>query len=94
MRRTRAVVLTLPSPSWTYALLVGDSPGVRLPGWPAMYQQHVGEPAAEQVWAQHQDALIALAAQHGFKSFWETRRPPTGPGFRAWREQFIAEHAY
>ncbi len=95
MSRTRASsVLALPSPSWVYVLLVGANPGVRLPGWPLMYQQHLGEPDADQVWSAHREALCALASQHGFEPFWLHRRVPSGPTFEAWREAFLAAHRY
>jgi hypothetical protein len=84
----------LPSPAWMYALLVGADPGVRLPGWPQMYQQHMGEPDAAAVSAQYADALCALASQHDFEPYWLHDQPPTGPGFRRWCEAFLAEHRY
>jgi hypothetical protein len=68
LRVPKAQVLPLPSPSWTYELLVGERPGVRLRGWIKMLQGgQCGEPDAATVWAQHREALIGEAEAHGFE---------------------------
>jgi hypothetical protein len=84
----------LPSPAWTYALLAGADPGCRLPGWPRLYQQHVGESDAAAVWARHRAALCELASQHEFQPFRLHKRLPMGDGFARWQEQFLAQHRY
>ena len=92
MRRTRVEAgPALPSASWVYSLLVGDEPGVRLPGWPTLYRE---DPEAGQVWAQHREALCTLAEQHGFEPFFLHKRRPTGAGFQIWRGTFLAAHRY
>jgi hypothetical protein len=83
LRTPKGQVLALPSPAWTYGLLTGQDPHCRLPGWPAMFQQRLGEPDAAQVWAQHGEALIAEARAHGFEPFALTRQRPSGPAGRS-----------
>jgi hypothetical protein len=86
---------SLPSPSWTFALLVGASPGVRLKGWVAMLRAgHFGEPTATDIWAQHGDALTAEAEAHGFVPHYLSKRRPTGAAFEAWRAAFLTTHTY
>jgi hypothetical protein len=85
----------LPSPSWTFELLTGASPGVRLRGWVKMLQAgQFGEPTAAQVWAKHGDALTAEAEAHGFRPYWATKQTPTGAGFEQWRDAFLQQHQY
>ncbi len=85
----------LPSPAWTFALLAGAHPNVRVTGWPAQAQAgQFGEPTAAHVWQEHREGLLAEAAAHGFVPFAETQHRPTGAGFEAWRAAFLATHRY
>jgi hypothetical protein len=85
----------LPSPSWTFELLTGASPGVRLRGWVKMLQAgQFGEPTADQVWAAHGEALTEEAETNGFEPFWLTKKKPTGDAFIAWATAFLQQHQY
>ena len=85
----------LPSPAWTYALLVGESAPSRLTGWVAQAQGGAyGEPTDTEVWAAHREALIAEAAAHGFEPYALTKTRPRGAAFDAWAKQFLAQHSY
>ena len=94
IRVPKAQIAALPSPAWVFELLAGSDPGCRLPGWPNMFQQHVGEPTAAQVWERHAEALLEEAHRAGFEAFWLTKRLPTGEGFLRWQQQFLAGHRY
>jgi hypothetical protein len=94
LRTPKTRVSALPSPAWTYALLAGDDPQCRLRGWPLLYQEFVGEPAADEVWARHQTALLEEAAAHDFTPAWISKQPPRGDGFQRWRAAFVAAHRY
>jgi hypothetical protein len=84
IRVAKRQVLDLPSPSWTFELLVGASPGVRLRGWVKTLQAgEFGEPTAAQVWETHGDALTAEAEAHGFVPHYLCKRRPTGHTFTA-----------
>jgi hypothetical protein len=90
------------SVAWRYALLVGEPAPGRVPGWVTFHEDADRRPdgewgwtrAGDALWAQHRAALIAEATRHGFEPYWETSRPPAGPGFRAWRDQFLAANSY
>jgi hypothetical protein len=85
----------LPSPAWTFALLTGGDPGCRLTGWVTRAQAgRFGEPTAADIWAQHGDALTALAEENGFSPHYQTKRRPSGDGFERWRDAFLAKHTY
>ena len=95
-RRTPKVrVEALPSPAWTYALLVGTPAETRIAGWVRQAQGGCyGEPDADEIWAQHREALIAEARRHGFEPAQLTGTPPTGVAFEPWRDRFLAAHGY
>jgi hypothetical protein len=83
--------------SWTFFLLVGRDPGCRLHDWVARLQSWspvYGQPTAAEVWACHQDALIAEARRAGFEPFYLTRKRPRGAAVIAWSRAFCAEHSY
>jgi len=95
LRVPKVQVLELPSPSWTFELLTGASPGCRLKGWVAMLQAgQCGEPTADDVWARHREALIGEAEAHGFEPFRVAGLRPSGPAFEQWRVAFLATHSY
>jgi hypothetical protein len=79
------------TPAMTFALMIGEWSTARLPGWVALGMH--GEQTEADAWAQHRDALIAEAAGHHFEPYWLHERPPSGPGFEAWRAAFLATHA-
>jgi hypothetical protein len=85
----------LPSPAWTYALLVGESATQRMTGWvkQAMAGLH-GEPTAAEVWEAHRDALIAEAAAHDFEPYALTHKRPRGAAFEQWHAAFLNAHQY
>jgi hypothetical protein len=93
-RGTTTQIGVLPSPAWTFELLTGHDPHCRLPGWPAQFQQQLGEPDATAVWSRSHEALIALARAHDFEPYWLTKRRPIGAAFEAWRNAFLAAHRY
>ena len=83
----------LPPASWTYFLLVGKTAPVRLENWPEPLGLF-GAPTPHEVWERHPDALLALAAQHGFEPHYVTKRRPKGESFEKWRARFLHEHLY
>jgi hypothetical protein len=83
------------TPAMRFALMTGQSPDVRIHGWPALAQAgQFGEPTPDQAWAAHGEALIAEARRAGFEPFWLRSREPAGPAFRRWSEAFLQEHRY
>jgi hypothetical protein len=95
LRREKVRLAALPSPAWTYALLAGRDPDCRLHGWVTQAQAgQYGEPTADDIWAQHQEALTDEARAHGFEPFWQTKRRTTGDGFERWSAQFLQQHTY
>ena len=94
MRIPKARVDELPSPAWTYALLVGAPASVRIAGWVTQAQGGCyGEPDADEIWSRHREALTAEARRHGFEPAQLTRKTPTGRGFEEWRDRFLAGRA-
>ena len=82
-------------PAMRYALLVGEEPSVRVPGWLALaHTGRFGNPSVAEVWAEHRETVIAEASAHGFEPHALTNRTPQGPGFEAWHAAFLATHVY
>jgi hypothetical protein len=83
------------TPAMVFVLMTGEPPAVRLRGWVTLAQAGtLGEPSVEDVWTQHREIVIAAAQAHDFGPYWLTKRTPTGPGYRRWRDAFLAEHRY
>lgn len=83
------------SPAMIFTLMTGESAAVRIHGWVALAQQgQFGEPTSDEAWNAHRETLIREAAAHNFEPYWSRSRPPSGAGFRQWRERFLAEHTY
>jgi len=94
------------SPAWTYVLLVGTPAPGRVSGWVRLFRQCVPHEAERNtrvwdfdrvgaaLWRAHGAALTAEAAAHGFAPYWAEKRRPSGDGFEAWRQQFLATHSY
>ena len=77
IRVVKGQIAALPSPAWTFALLVGADPGARLHGWVQQAQAGIfGEPTAAGVWNAHTDALSDEARRHGFEPYWADEPPP------------------
>jgi hypothetical protein len=88
-------------PAWVWALMVGQPPPCRLPGWVTFEQSAVRTPdgfdwtaPADVLWAQHRLALMAEGRAHHFVPYWHTKQAPTGRGFEEWRDRFLATHRY
>jgi hypothetical protein len=99
LRVPKAQVGALPSPSWTYWLLVGKPPGngIRLPGWPwegFLWRPIGGTPGPDEIWAQHSEALIAEARAADFSPWWPMRTKPRGPAATKWADGFCRRHSY
>ena len=95
MVNKRTVEIHRLMPAMLYALMVGEEPTVRVPGWVALaHAGRFGNPSVAEVWAEHRVAVIAEATAHGFEPYELTDRPPQGPGFEAWHEAFLARHVY
>jgi hypothetical protein len=98
IRVPKAQVGALPSPTWTYWLLIGRIPdnGIRLPGWPYegfLWMPQHGGPGPADVWARHAEALSAEAQTAGFEPWWPTKKP-SGPAVTKWTNAFCERHAY
>ena len=94
MKRTASAPTIPLTPALTFALMTGTQATVRLVGWVTLAQERDVETALEAAWTQHGAALTAEAAAAGFEPHWLHRRRPTGPGFQAWSEAFLAASKY
>ena len=84
------------SPAWTYYLMMGEYPPVRLPGWVRLMQIPLGEldRHVREAWAEHGARLSADAATWGFTPAGVSSRRPRGDAAHAWAERWLAAHTY
>jgi hypothetical protein len=86
------------APDCIYHLMIGESAGVRLRGWPDWFQSWRDEASLnallDAAWTAHGTSLTAEAARHGFQPFYATRQAPTASDVEAWAAAFIAAHRY
>ena len=67
MVNRRTVEIHQLMPAMRYALVVGEEPTVRVPGWVALaHAGRFGNPSVAEVWAEHRAAVIAETATYGF----------------------------
>ena len=86
------------APDCVFYLMLGQCAGVRLRGWPEWFQSWRSETewraVLNEAWHRAGRELTAEASVHGFKPHALTHRVPTGDGSKAWKANFLQQHAY
>jgi hypothetical protein len=93
-KRTTPVATIPLVPALKFLLMAGAPAQARVPGWVSLAQGGDDDAVLREAWNQHGVALTAEALAHDFAPSGLRSRPPSGTGFRRWRDTFLAEHRY